>query len=48
MPKKVASTASKVRTRTRMEQLVAEVDRIISREKPSDYGVKVAKKSKKK
>ena len=48
MPNKVASAASKGSTRTRMEQLIAEMDKIISREKSSDYGVKVAKKSKKK
>jgi len=49
MPNKAAPTASLSGTRTRMEQLIAEVDRVISREKPSDYkGVKVTKKSKKK
>lgn len=49
MPNKAAQTASKSGTRTRMEQLVAEVDKVISRQKPSDYkGVKVTKKSKKK
>lgn len=49
MPNKAAQTASKSGTRTRMEQLVAEVDKVISKEKPNNYkGKKVAKISKKK
>lgn len=45
MPNKAAPIVSKRGTRTRMEQLIVEVDKVISRQKPS---VKASKKSKKK